>query len=363
MAKKESNIKDPLLEEKKVLSFGKYLKTEREKKGLSLENIYQISKIQVHYLEALEADRYDDLPVSVLIRGYIRTIAEAIHLSPEETVKRYDNYLKQLEQVDKEVEERKKAAIKPLDIPLERNFTIALAATIGIGIIFTMIYFLLPDAPTNIRTHNSSTTLEESATTTIDEETLAPVVGQDEETVAVPEVQEEAIEPIPEVTTPEAAVKPQEPETTIENPATVVTPLNGSDGINYVLKFYILDESWIKVKIDQEEPRNFMLRNETTATFYAKEEIVVDIGRVSATELIVNGVNIQIPQPKSDVIKGLIINEETVKAFVKREKLLDRSKAVAPEIMIQRSLERAQREREKQQEAEIKAEETQDVPQ
>jgi cytoskeleton protein RodZ len=72
-----------------MASLGQALRDEREARNISIEEIANSTKIGSRYLEALEADRLDQMPGGFFIRGIIRSYAKAIGLDPEEVLDRY----------------------------------------------------------------------------------------------------------------------------------------------------------------------------------------------------------------------------------------------------------------------------------
>jgi cytoskeletal protein RodZ len=77
-------------------SLGKYLKAERELRNLSLEEVSKFTRIKEQYLNAIEEDRYDLLPSAIYVKGYLTAYARYLGLDPNDTVLRYQRYLKQL---------------------------------------------------------------------------------------------------------------------------------------------------------------------------------------------------------------------------------------------------------------------------
>jgi cytoskeleton protein RodZ len=69
--------------------FGAYLKAQREKKGIRLEEIASITKIHLHSLELLENSRWGQLPPEPFIRGFIIAYAKYVGLDPKETIGKY----------------------------------------------------------------------------------------------------------------------------------------------------------------------------------------------------------------------------------------------------------------------------------
>jgi cytoskeleton protein RodZ len=64
-------------------TIGHRLKTEREEQRLTLEKVFEATRIRVPYLQALEADDLSRLPSPVQARGYLRNYAEFLGLDFE----------------------------------------------------------------------------------------------------------------------------------------------------------------------------------------------------------------------------------------------------------------------------------------
>lgn len=62
---------------------GEQLREARVQRGLTLEQVSQITRVRMHYLEALENDLRDRLPSAVQARGFLRLYAGAVGLKPE----------------------------------------------------------------------------------------------------------------------------------------------------------------------------------------------------------------------------------------------------------------------------------------
>lgn len=71
------------------LSFGAWLRHQREARSVSMREIADNSKISLRYLEALEQDRFDVLPAPVFARGFLREYARVVGLNPDEVVNLY----------------------------------------------------------------------------------------------------------------------------------------------------------------------------------------------------------------------------------------------------------------------------------
>ncbi len=74
-----------------MVSVGAFLRELRTRAGVSLEEIARKTRVAPRYLEALEADAFDDLPAPVFIRGFIRAYCQALGESPHEALTCYDS--------------------------------------------------------------------------------------------------------------------------------------------------------------------------------------------------------------------------------------------------------------------------------
>ena len=75
---------------------GRQLRKAREDKGLSLEQVQKAIRIKRVYLEAIEADRLDDLPGPVQARGFVRSYANHVGLDPDTLLGQLDGVASQI---------------------------------------------------------------------------------------------------------------------------------------------------------------------------------------------------------------------------------------------------------------------------
>jgi len=65
------------------------LRREREKKGLSLEDVENATKIRVRYIEALETEQFQIIPGEVYRLGFLKNYSRLLDLDPDTMIKRY----------------------------------------------------------------------------------------------------------------------------------------------------------------------------------------------------------------------------------------------------------------------------------
>jgi len=73
----------------RMTTIGAMLKKSREQKRMSVTEVSRVTRIPVTTLDALEADRFDDLPGEVFVRGFLKSYAQAVGLAPSEVLARY----------------------------------------------------------------------------------------------------------------------------------------------------------------------------------------------------------------------------------------------------------------------------------
>ncbi len=69
---------------------GEFLKEKRIKSNKSLKDISRATKIRTGLLEAIEEDRYNELPPRAYLRGLLKLYAQEIGVNPDEVLERYE---------------------------------------------------------------------------------------------------------------------------------------------------------------------------------------------------------------------------------------------------------------------------------
>ncbi|APS00928.1 hypothetical protein BCY86_06225 [Pajaroellobacter abortibovis] len=56
---------------------------------MHIVEVARLTRIPLHFLEAIENDHFNELPGEVFVRGFLKVYASAVGLSPSEIVERY----------------------------------------------------------------------------------------------------------------------------------------------------------------------------------------------------------------------------------------------------------------------------------
>jgi hypothetical protein len=70
-------------------SLALWLRAGRVQRGMSLEDVAKVTKIQPRILERLEAGKLEGLPADVFVRGFVRSFARCVGLGEDEALRRY----------------------------------------------------------------------------------------------------------------------------------------------------------------------------------------------------------------------------------------------------------------------------------
>lgn len=193
-------------EHSEELTFGQHLKMLRTQKGIDLKTISRETKIAVSTLRLMEEEAYDRLPDNVLVKGFIKAYAKVVDGPPDIIAQ---NFLAGRHHFE-EVRRFEAGLSKSRGFYRSRLFLCAtVLAALAFGIILSIKNRSL-DPPS---------------------ETNMPHVGGS---------------PLSKVETP-LPVAPQHPIKTSE-------PQNG-----YVLQINAVEETWLKIIVDRENPKKYSL--------------------------------------------------------------------------------------------------------
>ena len=71
-------------------NLGQRLQKEREKQGVTLDEVCASTKVAMRFLRAIEEERFDQLPGGIFNKGFVRSYAQHLGINEQEAV---DDYL------------------------------------------------------------------------------------------------------------------------------------------------------------------------------------------------------------------------------------------------------------------------------
>ncbi|MBP8196116.1 MAG: helix-turn-helix domain-containing protein [Deltaproteobacteria bacterium] len=69
--------------------FGVTLRRARERKAMSVHDLATLTRISARWIAALEQERFEQLPATVFVVGYVRNLARALGVDPSDLLSRY----------------------------------------------------------------------------------------------------------------------------------------------------------------------------------------------------------------------------------------------------------------------------------
>ena len=286
---------------RKLSGLGALLKAEREKRGLSHDQIVELTRLRRHFIEALETENWSDLPSSVFVRGFTRSYARALNLD-EPTV--FDLY----ESIAPVETAPPKPLVEPFIIKKGRLFLLILI----LGVAAAMIYlwkgylspekaFILPDKESVSESRERPDKKEQPPA--IKSEESESVKAQDARSID-PELNallEEIYKPadlirgekLSEYFTDETLLTDSttEPADSVGPVATGTDPADTSDWL--ILDGIVIAKTWIKIYIDDQEPKEYIFHPGSRPQWKAREGFKILIGNAAGIEFDFNGKRIE----------------------------------------------------------------------
>jgi len=152
-----------------VTELGNVLKEARESKGLSLDELQSITKIQKRYLLGIEQGDYSMMPGKFYVRAFIKQYAEAVGLEPDQLLEQYKNEIPSTYNEELPEQLSRVSSRKSLSPDTSRIFDILPKILIGVFIIgaTALVWFLIvnsagDEGKEQVMTEKGPTNFEES---------------------------------------------------------------------------------------------------------------------------------------------------------------------------------------------------------
>ena len=259
-------------------TLGEYLKSKREARNISLEEIAEATKIRKAILEAIENDRQDLIPPRVFTQGFLKSYASYLELDESDVVKRYQETLEELEA--KSGEEKIVSQQPPRKV------------LTPIRVLVLFIIFILALASWLFKSPQEKK--EVSLSKDIHEKESADLLKPTP--VAKPETVEEETEGEVIEAKGESGLPAEGEETSREKEA------EAKESEQMILKVVATEQTWIKFQLDQNEPFEVSLRPGELFRVKAEEKFNLRIGNAGGVELFFNEKPLGNPGKQGEVI-------------------------------------------------------------
>lgn len=295
-------------------SFGQILKEAREAQNLSVEDLASLTRIQEHYLRALEEDRFEALPQQVFTKGFVRTYARALNMDEAEVMRKFSIASgSHYQHEEEEQEHAKQQIVESRKGKANRNAVVVLTGLVLIGLLFILpTEQSTPPLTENQKTANSKP-IPVSESKTIVEDIPPPSISRSGQTTGNTRETASSAKADATKTRETAAQKPdskpaEKPVTassqSVERPSTNAGTSRGlaqesqtpdsdnqvpSSGPMMTMNLEALEITWVVVSSDDGEAHEALLQPGETAQWKANDHFVVTLGNAGGVNVKING--------------------------------------------------------------------------
>ena len=115
-----------------TLGIGPSLREARIRRGIGLDRVEAATRIRTRYLEAIEDDRWDELPAEAYAKGFLRTYATYLELDPQQYLAAFRENRREVEEPIAPLAERPYVPRRPR-APLFLVVALGLAAVLAVA--------------------------------------------------------------------------------------------------------------------------------------------------------------------------------------------------------------------------------------
>jgi len=295
--------------------FGRMLREARERRGISLRQIANATKISMAALEALERNDISRLPGGIFSRAFVRSYAVEVGLDPDRTIQEFlahfpDSIAASLAHAD-QVEDHQ-------SVESERRMASTFLALIAVSvpIAIAVLYFGVSGRQSDADTSgaaDASVATQESARPESREP--APAAQLPQPPVAP------AAAPTSATAPPPAAASTQTPAQPASPPA--VSPASGSPASSpsddatqsFTIGLTVTKPCWVSATIDGRKAIDGLLQPGEQRSIEVRREMVLTAGDASAITMTVNGTEMRRLGKEGEVVTARL-NPNTLKGYL-----------------------------------------------
>jgi cytoskeletal protein RodZ len=287
------------LSEEERPTVGRILRKERERKGISLEDVSRVTRITPENLKALEEDDFRAISAPVFARGFLRTYASHLGLDTHEILARYE--------IQTDLVKAAPKAKEPSAPPRKNgSFSkyLVFLSLIGVGVAAGI--YLFQKTPAQPEPPRTAAAIPVPPPPDV-QPTPPPSPPAPPLSAPAPS-QSEPVEGVV-VKAPREAQKP--PAATAPKPAIKETGKEEEKPKErrHVLKVVAKEKTWMRVKPDDQPAADVLLQPGETVSWSARRRFDLTIGNAGGLEVSLNGVS-QGPLGKSGQVVTLVLPKE-----------------------------------------------------
>ncbi|HUJ74848.1 MAG TPA: helix-turn-helix transcriptional regulator [bacterium] len=283
---------------------GRKLRAAREQQGLSLQEVSARTRIQSGILEKIEQGQRQGLPSLAFVRGFIRNYMQTLNLQDPELLHNLVQLAVEEEQAPpppmKASTERLLDAEKGQGLPWPRFAMVAVLAVLVVWAGY-LLYHAFSGGETPAPS-NGKTPAVQSAPAP-----AAPVAAPQAGAPAVDSgtAGAKTAAPAPAGATQDAAPAPSPAGGQSSGMAPVV-PL-GKANLHLTLRG--LDNTWVRLKVDEKPPVEMHLRPAESMDVEGDQEMHLTLQRSDAVAVYLNGDQVPLPPGKNRLVPDLVLNK------------------------------------------------------
>jgi cytoskeleton protein RodZ len=273
----------------RVSGLGALLRSERENRGLSHEQLAQMIRLRKHFLEALENEDWENLPPSVFVKGFIKSYAKALGLNEDRLLDLYKGTVPE-----------DMTPPEPIMVPKKRRRKMAIVWAACLIVLAAALYLLVGRPSPKQSAVQAERGLPAQIVEEPTEEKTQPVVQEKAQRELLNEQEEitEVTRPrvgLAEMDIPESA--PQEEEATrYPTEEDLFTPSRAEPSGTSdwrVLTGIVHLRTWIRIYIDDEAPKEYILQPGSRPQWKAKRGFYVLLGNAAGMDFQFDGKDIK----------------------------------------------------------------------
>jgi cytoskeleton protein RodZ len=268
---------------------GATLKAERDKKGLSLDEVASVTKLRKQMIDALENEAWGSLPPPVFVRGFIRTYAKVLGADEKNLLSLYERVMP-----------AKTEPLLPVAVPRRSRkgwYLISIFALVLLGIAF-FLWQVYPSSSRETLLHKKQAAVK---STPKNEEMLKaaePSKAEREKEVTSAQENTPPAAPVPSVDqnkeeppNRETGLKDdqEKPQPAVAEAKNEPVPAPEEKEDAYVLDAVVVETTWVRISIDGGEPKEYLFNPGVRTQWKAKEGFALLVGNAGGIELELNG--------------------------------------------------------------------------
>ena len=272
----------------------------REALGISLEDLFKRTRVRVIYLQAIENEEFDLLPVSVYAKNFIKIYARALGIDSEPIIKKYEDYLDSRKE-SPAPEPENEPGDKHLfgKIAVNKNYLSVAFVLAAVIVIFWFVSKQYESSPDIINSNSSVANAiqenkEQNVNSLLDATSNTPA-GQAEPNPTVAQNKKNIQLPVEIRTTFTSAnsenneIKPLRKQVSLPVENTQIVSSGGEIGL---LVIKATGETWMRIKADKNPSFHVLLKPGEKFERRA-ESFNIDIGNAGGVEVQFKGKNIE----------------------------------------------------------------------